>query len=53
MRARPLLTAYTSTRTRFSPHDIITYKPFPVTVAMIAMNGTSRRVRRSGMDPVI
>jgi hypothetical protein len=34
---------------RFSPHDTITYKPFPVTVVMIATNGISRRVRKSGM----
>jgi len=53
MRARPLLTVYISTRTRFRPHDIIAYRPFPVIVVMIAMNGTSRRVKKSGMDPAI
>jgi hypothetical protein len=53
MRARQLPTAYISTLMRFSPHDIITYKPFPVTVVMIATNGISKRVMRSGMDPAI
>jgi hypothetical protein len=53
MRARPLLTVCTSTRMRFSPRDIIAYEPFPVIVVMIATNGISRRVKRSGMDPAI
>jgi hypothetical protein len=53
MRARPLLTVYISTRTRFRPHGIIAYRPFQVIVAMIAMNRTLRRVKRSGMDAAI
>jgi hypothetical protein len=53
MRARPLLTVYISTRTRFSPRAIITYQRFPVTVVMIVTNGISRRARRSGMDLAI
>jgi len=53
MRARQPLTAYTSTRTRFSPHDTITYRPFPVTVVMTATSGISKRARKSGMDLAI
>jgi hypothetical protein len=53
MRARPLLTVYTLTRMRFRRHDTIAYRPFPEIAVMIAMNGTSRRVKRSGMDPAI
>jgi hypothetical protein len=53
MRARPLLTVYTSTQMRFRLHGTIAYRPFLVIVVMIAMNGTSRRVKRSGMDLAI
>jgi hypothetical protein len=48
-RARPPLTACTSTRTRFKPHGITTYWQFPVTVAMIVTNGILKRARKSGM----